>query len=125
MKLNPMIESRNIIDEVDRPRSLQCLDVRERRKGMLQLGHMLTLTKLTTIELREGEEYIKSLINLLPELKVVVLVGKKASRVMPYLKAIGITVLTSSHPSPIVKAAYPQAWNAIPLEWAKVKEFLT
>jgi hypothetical protein len=76
---------------------------------------------VTTQELREGLERLKDLIMLLPRVRTVVLVGAKAVRAKPYLEHIGLAVLTSDHPSPIVRRRWPKRWRAIPGRWAKVK----
>jgi uracil-DNA glycosylase len=80
--------------------------------------------KVTPKELRAGADELPELINLLPGLRAVVLVGAKAARAKRYLKSTGLELFSSSHPSPIVKATLPDRWNAIPSEWRTVREFL-
>jgi hypothetical protein len=79
---------------------------------------------VTGQELREGTACVKELISLLPKLRAVVLVGKRAAEAERYLKTTELPLLASDHPSPLVRAKFPERWNAIPLEWAKVRRFL-
>lgn len=79
--------------------------------------------KVTAQELREGSDCVNELISLLPKLRAVVLVGKRAAKAARYLKTIECG-LSSDHPGPLVRARYPERWNAIPLEWAKVLKCL-
>jgi hypothetical protein len=80
--------------------------------------------KVTGQELREGTACVNELISLLPELRAVVLVGKRAAEAERYLRTTDLPLLASDHPSPLVRAKFPERWNAIPLEWAKVRRFL-
>ena len=80
--------------------------------------------KVTREELDNGVACVKDLIALLPNLRVVVMVGRKAGRVEPSLKKTGLALITSDHPSPKVRAIYPERWKAIPSEWAKVRSFI-
>ncbi len=75
--------------------------------------------KVTAAELREGVACVKELVSLLPKLEIVVLVGRKAARASTYLGSIGLHIITSDHPSPLVKANYPLRWHRIPKEWSK------
>ena len=75
-------------------------------------------------ELREGVDSLKDLIVLLPNLCAVVFVGKKAERARPLLEDTGLHLFSSAHPSPIVRARWPDKWHGIPNEWAKVKGVL-
>jgi hypothetical protein len=79
---------------------------------------------LTGDELRDGVACIESLIGLLPKLRAVVLVGAKAGAAQPYLRTTGLTLFTSDHPSPRVRASLPERWKAIPSEWARVRVLL-
>jgi uracil-DNA glycosylase len=76
--------------------------------------------KITGQELREGAVCVRGLIALLPSLRAVVLVGRNAAKAKPQLVDIGLAVFTSAHPSPLVRAKFPDRWRRIPLEWAKV-----
>ncbi len=79
---------------------------------------------VTAEELRDGVACIRDLVGLLPDLRVVVLVGAKAARARPLLENAGYPILTSAHPSPVTRAAYREQWDAIPTEWARVHEYL-
>lgn len=75
--------------------------------------------RITTDELRQGVASVRELINLLPSLRAVVLVGRKAAKAKPYLSTeTNLAVFTSAHPSPLVRASHPESWNAIPSQWA-------
>ena len=80
--------------------------------------------RVTKEELREGAIAVRDLIGLLPNLRAVVMVGQKAAAARPYLESTGLMLFTSDHPSPKVKARWRDRWNAIPLEWAKVRNLL-
>jgi hypothetical protein len=75
---------------------------------------------VTTQEVRHGVESVVELVKLLPQLSVVVMVGRSAGRAKPYLATTDLALIHSYHPSPIVKAASRQKWEMIPLQWAKV-----
>jgi uracil-DNA glycosylase len=75
---------------------------------------------VTKDELREGASCVRELIDLLPCLRAVVMVGDKAARVKPFLATTGLALFASVHPSPLVRAKFRDRWDAIPLEWAKV-----
>lgn len=69
-------------------------------------------------ELVDGVSDLKELFRLLPMLRVVVLVGKKAERVEALISEISaIDVFKSAHPSPLVRANFPEKWNSIPSIW--------
>jgi hypothetical protein len=80
--------------------------------------------KVTGQELIEGIACVQELIALLPKLRVVVLVGGQAAKARVYREGTGLAVFTSAHPSPLVKARFPDKCNAIPVEWAKAVEFI-
>ncbi len=80
--------------------------------------------EVSSTELQEGAGSALGLAQLLPELRVAVLVGLRAGRVARELRQRGLVVLSSYHPSPINRAASPAKWNAIPAEWARVKQYL-
>jgi hypothetical protein len=78
--------------------------------------------KVTGPEVRAGLEALRELIALLPGLRTVVLVGRNAAAAEPFLKLHHpeLSVLKSAHPSPLVRAKFPDRWNAIPQTWAKI-----
>ena len=77
------------------------------------------ITKVTAAERRDGVEETKRLMGLLPRLRVVVFVGKKALRARPHLEDTGLAFFSSYHPSPKVRARWPDRWRAIPSVWAE------
>ncbi len=79
---------------------------------------------LTSDELRDGLVCLEALIGLLPKLRAVVMVGKNATAAGPCLGTMKLALFTSDHPSPRVKARWPERWKAIPSDWAKVHEFI-
>ena len=76
------------------------------------------------LELQDGARRVFELIHLLRQPRAVVLVGSKAAEARSYLTISGLTVFTSDHPSPLVRARWPKRWSAIPSEWRKVKQVL-
>lgn len=70
-------------------------------------------------------QQLDALIELLPKLHAVVLVGKKAGRAAPISEAHGFPVWHSAHPSGRVRTAYPDQYNAIPDVWAAVALSIT
>jgi Uracil DNA glycosylase superfamily len=76
------------------------------------------------LELQDGARRVVELIHLLRNPRAVVLVGNKAAEARSYLPITGLTVFTSSHPSPLVRARWPERWKKIPSEWRKVKQAL-
>ena len=80
--------------------------------------------RVTNQELREGAKTVRELIGLLPNLRAVVMVGQKAAKARPYLENTGLELFTSYHPSPKVRARWPDKWKEIPLQWGRVRIFL-
>jgi uracil-DNA glycosylase len=80
--------------------------------------------EVSAAELQEGASCVAELTQLLPKLRVVVLVGMRAARVENELRRRGLALISSWHPSPINRAAAPAKWNSIAAEWAKVKAHL-
>lgn len=76
-------------------------------------------TAISAAEWKKGLNRLDSLLALLPELRAVVMVGKKAARARETCEARGLRVFVSSHPSPINKAANRPLWDLIPDQWAK------
>jgi hypothetical protein len=72
-------------------------------------------------ELKDGLDRVKDLIDLLPNLRAIMLVGTNAAKARPQLElATKLCLLGSSHPSPLVRARWPERWEAIPSEWERV-----
>ncbi len=82
--------------------------------------------KVTGQELRDALKCLEELIGLLPMLRAVVLVGKHAAKAEPFITETHpeLRVLSSAHPSPLVRAKFPEKWNGIPFRWAKALEFM-
>jgi len=76
--------------------------------------------KIVGDEIRDGAASFKSLHGYLYKLSAVVMVGKKATRLEPYLKSTGLELFRSCHPSPLVRARFRSKWEAIPSDWSKV-----
>ncbi len=79
---------------------------------------------ITADELRAGMSALDDLLGILTGVRVVVLVGRKAGRARSHLEAKGFPVLESAHPSPIVRASRPAAWQAIPGKWAEALRYV-
>jgi hypothetical protein len=78
---------------------------------------------LTPTELARGAEALSELLALLPALRVVVLVGKRAQRAWSAIDC-KLPVIHSAHPSPKNYAMAREIWEAIPDEWAKIRDYL-
>jgi hypothetical protein len=77
---------------------------------------------ITSSELEEGVACVRELIALLPRLSAVVFVGRKAARASQLLDGANLSLFTSAHPSPLVRARYPDRWREIPTQWVKALE---
>ena len=73
-------------------------------------------------ERRAGLLRLHELLDLLPELKTVVAVGKQAEYASTHCAKRGLAVFTSMHPSPRNKNLKYSKWRAIPNNWAKAWE---
>jgi uracil-DNA glycosylase len=65
-------------------------------------------------ELKQGRLALNALFTLLPRLRVMVLVGRKAAQVKANMEERGFRVFVSHHPSPKVRAIYRDKWESIP-----------
>ncbi len=74
--------------------------------------------KITKQELVDGAAEVRNLMALLPDIEVVVLVGKKAAKAEPLLAGMGVAIFHSLHNSPLVRASRPADWARIPEVWA-------
>jgi uracil-DNA glycosylase len=77
--------------------------------------------KVTAAELKAGVVALRGLLPLLPKLRSIVLVGKKAQRALALVEPLGLRIFKSAHPSPLVFASQPDEWHAIPADWARAK----
>lgn len=89
------------MEGIDQPRSLRNRRELVARTAMLREPHMLPLTRFLSI---------------CPQIRTVELVGIKAERAEHLVR---MRVLFSSHPSPLVRAKYPERWAEIPNIWAR------
>ncbi len=80
--------------------------------------------KVTATEQKQGAACLADLLRLLPKLRAVVMVGRKAGTARPYLETTGMKLFESDHPSRRVKARWADRWNAIPREWAKAGAYV-
>ncbi len=81
--------------------------------------------KITRQELIEGVAEVRNLMKLLPDIEVVVLVGKKAARAEPLLEGTGVIIRHSLHNSPLVRASRPEEWARIPVVWGEAYSKIT
>lgn len=70
-------------------------------------------------EWKHGLQHLEMLMEVLPRLQAVVLVGTKAGRAAPLFRSHGLPVWRSAHPSARVRAAYPAQYEAIQGVWAE------
>ena len=77
--------------------------------------------KIAAEEMHEAAQVLDGLIELLPRLSVVVLVGKRAQRTRPVFekRRPSLPFYSSAHPSPIARASRRALWDDIPNEWTK------
>lgn len=78
--------------------------------------------KVSTAECRNGLDELRTLVALLPRLKTVVLVGRKAGKAEAFMRSSGLHVFTSAHPSPKVRSINRPMWDLIPQQWAAAAE---
>ena len=69
-------------------------------------------------EFTEGMDDFLELLQLLPNLRGIVLVGKRTLRAKYRLRDIEIPVFQSYHPSLLVKNSHPQNWLSIAAAWS-------
>lgn len=75
---------------------------------------------ISNTELEGGVADLRQLLALLPNLRVVVLVGQKAARAEALVQAnTNLTIFKSDHPSPLVRARHPSRWLQITAAWQK------
>ncbi|WP_175911888.1 uracil-DNA glycosylase [Burkholderia sp. BCC1640] len=79
-------------------------------------------TKVSVVECREGLQEVKNLVGLLPRLRTVVLVGRKAGKAEEFMRSLRFEVFTSAHPSPKVRSTNRAMWDLIPKQWAAAAE---
>ena len=77
---------------------------------------------MTASERKDAITELPNLLKLFPRLAGVILVGRTASRALPFLQHI--PTIVSAHPSAQVFASYPDRWHAIPDVWRRAKDWL-
>ena len=75
-------------------------------------------------ELQRGIGALNELIAMLPNLSVVVCVGRRAQSAQPFITKSCLTFFSSHHPSPNNFAAAFTEWSAIPGIWRQAQVFL-
>ncbi|EYD77417.1 hypothetical protein Rumeso_00966 [Rubellimicrobium mesophilum DSM 19309] len=78
--------------------------------------------RVTGAEMTAGLDHLDALLRLLPRLDTVILAGARAARAEALLHGTGLRLVRSAHPSPQVRAAFPQRWAEIPDAWAQARE---
>ena len=77
---------------------------------------------VTGAEVRAGLGCLAALLPLLPNLDTIILAGSLAARAEELLSRTGLRLIRSAHPSPQVRAAFPQRWAEIPSLWAQARQ---
>ncbi|WP_420394002.1 uracil-DNA glycosylase [Acuticoccus sp.] len=70
-------------------------------------------------ELARGAQALGALLPLMPRLAVVVTLGRTAERAWRLGGIAGLPAVACAHPSPQVRAAFPERWAAIPSAFAE------
>jgi hypothetical protein len=79
--------------------------------------------RVTPADLELGAGLLSGLFDLLPAMRVIVLVGRKAERARPMLADRGWAVLASCHPSQKNYTLARRKWLAIPRVWARTRDY--
>ncbi|MEP5625381.1 MAG: heavy metal-binding domain-containing protein, partial [Hyphomicrobiales bacterium] len=77
------------------------------------------IRKTTSNEVMDGLEALSELLDLLPDLETVVLVGNHAHTAEGMLSSKGMKVIKTAHPSPLVRNINPAMYAAIAPAWAE------
>jgi uracil-DNA glycosylase len=81
--------------------------------------------KVAAKELATGIERLAGLLELLPNIRVVVGVGAKSLKAREFVERRGLPFISSAHPSPINRARRRALWDNIPEQWRAAHEHLT
>jgi hypothetical protein len=74
--------------------------------------------RITTSELQAGVLDLANLFELLPAVRTIVLVGRKAAQAEQRIVTLGpYAIFKSAHPSPLVRASYKDQWLGLPSVW--------
>jgi hypothetical protein len=77
--------------------------------------------KISAEEKRYSLDEFQEVLTLLPKLKCVILVGRKAQEIEKNVDLSNYQILRSYHPSQRVKNRYPSEWKGIPDIWRQAK----
>ena len=75
--------------------------------------------RVTAREVREGLGHLAGLLPILPGLGAAILAGRHAGAAASLLGHLRL--VRSAHPSPNVRAAFPERWAAIPRLWGAAR----
>ena len=73
-------------------------------------------------DVESGLRHLDSLLDLLPKLRVAVLLGNKAHKAEVLLQNRGLRSIKTIHPSGLARASYPDRWIRLGNEWAKARQ---
>lgn len=77
-------------------------------------------------DIRDGMQYLARLVDFLPDLKCIVLVGKKAAKAKPEIaKLAPLPIFESYHPSPLFVNNRPENKEKILKSFCKIRESLS
>jgi hypothetical protein len=66
-----------------------------------------------------NDKELRDLLQLLPRVHTVVLVGNKAPKAEPVIHQLDLCVFKSAHPGPLVKGSNRALWDRISQQWAE------
>lgn len=75
--------------------------------------------RFTPAERRAGLTVLPGFLDLMPNLRAAICVGRQAERAAGALEERGLAVFASAHPSPQVRAAARARWDEIPEVWRR------
>lgn len=76
-------------------------------------------TDIKPLERREGMLRLGELLQILPHLRSVVLVGNNAKRARGVIESLRVRIFESAHPSPQVRGTNRGLWDQIPDQWRR------
>ncbi|MDO6462085.1 uracil-DNA glycosylase [Granulosicoccaceae sp. 1_MG-2023] len=90
------------------------------------IGSDSKIRPATAADIARGIESLAELIQLLPKLRAIVLVGQKAAKAEKHVRRVAphLTVFTSPHPSPMFVNRKPGNRGILLDRWRKVQSFL-
>jgi uracil-DNA glycosylase len=72
---------------------------------------------ISSTERKNAWAHLKELLDVLPNLRSIVLVGNQAQKMQKNLDSTHYKIFNSAHPSPIVRSRFPEKWAKIPEQW--------